>query len=62
LPAFLSPHNNTTPESRQASSSPVYVRGDVVCMSYGTLDDKEMKRLEGRSDHRPVIGAYAVYL
>ena len=37
-------------------------RGDVVCLKYDTLDDKGMRRLEGRSDHRPVIGAYAVYI
>lgn len=30
-------------------------------MSYRTLDDKQMRNLEGRSDHRPVIGTYAVY-
>lgn len=32
-------------------------RGDIVCVSYGTLDDKAMQKLGGRSDHRPVIGA-----
>jgi hypothetical protein len=37
-------------------------KGDVICLSYNTLDDREMRRLEGRSDHRPVIGSYAVYL
>ncbi|KAL1745715.1 hypothetical protein HDZ31DRAFT_62809 [Schizophyllum fasciatum] len=37
-------------------------KGDVVCMSYRTLDDKQMRNLEGRSDHRPVIGTYAVYV
>ncbi|KAG8745137.1 hypothetical protein FRC10_008748 [Ceratobasidium sp. 414] len=31
-------------------------RGDIVCISYGTLDDKAMQRLGGRSDHRPVLG------
>jgi len=36
--------------------------GDVICLSYNTLDDRGMRRLEGRSDHRPVIGSYAVYL
>jgi hypothetical protein len=33
-------------------------RGDIVCVSYGTLDDKAMQQLGGRSDHRPVIGEY----
>lgn len=37
-------------------------RGDVVCLRYDTLDDKGMRRLEGRSDHRPVIGSYALYI
>lgn len=37
-------------------------RGDVVCLGYHTLDDKGMKRLMGRSDHRPVIGSYALYI
>lgn len=32
-------------------------RGEIVCVSYGTLDDKAMQKLGGRSDHRPVIGA-----
>lgn len=61
LPAFLSP-NYTTSEDCQVPLSPIHVRGDVVCLSYKTLDDREMRRLEGRSDHRPVIGEYAVYL
>ncbi|QRV74734.1 phosphoglycerate mutase family protein [Ceratobasidium sp. AG-Ba] len=37
-------------------------RGDIVCLSYGTLDDRAMQRLGGRSDHRPVLGTYAVYI
>jgi hypothetical protein len=37
-------------------------KGDVVCLSYRSLDDREMRVLEGRSDHRPVIGSYAVYI
>ncbi|EPQ54309.1 hypothetical protein GLOTRDRAFT_111629 [Gloeophyllum trabeum ATCC 11539] len=37
-------------------------KGDVVCLSYNTLDDRGMRRLEGRSDHRPVIGSYAIYI
>lgn len=37
-------------------------KGDVVCLGYDTLDDKAMRRLEGRSDHRPVIGSFAIYL
>ena len=37
-------------------------KGDVVCLSYRTLDDRGMRRLEGRSDHRPVMGVYAIYV
>jgi hypothetical protein len=37
-------------------------KGDIMCLSYDTLDDRGMRRLEGRSDHRPVIGSYAIYI
>ena len=37
-------------------------KGDVVCLTYHTLDDRGMRKLEGRSDHRPVIGSYIVYV
>ncbi|KAJ7475671.1 inositol polyphosphate phosphatase [Mycena latifolia] len=37
-------------------------RGEVLCLNYNTLDDRGMRRLEGRSDHRPVIASYAVYI
>lgn len=63
LPSFLSP--SQSPEAsavdlvEQERSRPR--KGDVVCLGYHTLDDKGMRRLEGRSDHRPVIGSYAVY-
>ncbi|CAO1628305.1 unnamed protein product [Sympodiomycopsis kandeliae] len=30
-------------------------KGQVECLLYKSLDDKEMRTLEGRSDHRPVI-------
>ena len=40
----------------------VWKRGEVQCLEYATLSDREMRRLEGRSDHRPVIGQFAVYL
>lgn len=53
----------TMSESQQTPSGPVPpVRGDVVCLNYRSLDDREMRLLEGRSDHRPVIGSYAVYI
>lgn len=61
-------HNNSTNSSDVIpTASTVSVpkpprKGDIVCLSYDTLDDRGMRRLEGRSDHRPVIGSYAVYL
>lgn len=30
-------------------------KGQVECLLYKSLDDREMRALEGRSDHRPVI-------
>ncbi|CAE6381115.1 unnamed protein product [Rhizoctonia solani] len=50
------------PEPEPAEGSQIRRRGDIVCVSYGTLDDREMQRLGGRSDHRPVIGTYTVYI
>ena len=38
------------------------LKGEIVCLDYSSLDDRGMRLLEGRSDHRPVIGSYAVYL
>ena len=45
-----------------ATESPRPRKGDIVCLNYRTLDDRGMCRLEGRSDHRPVIGVYAIYV
>ena len=45
-----------------ATESPRPRKGDVVCLSYRSLDDRGMRRLEGRSDHRPVVGVYAIYV
>ncbi|KAJ3972713.1 inositol polyphosphate phosphatase [Lentinula raphanica] len=62
-------HSSTPTSSSDALSTPLAGngikpprKGDVACLSYDTLDDRGMRRLEGRSDHRPVIGTYAVYL
>lgn len=63
LPAFLSPthhQGNIAPGVKYAPPSPL--KGHVICLAYNTLDDRGMRRLEGRSDHRPVIGTYAVYI
>lgn len=40
----------------------IHRKGDVVCLEYGTLDDSAMRRLEGRSDHRPILGTFSVYV
>ena len=51
------------PDGASATTeSPRHRKGDIVCLSYRTLDDRSMRRLEGRSDHRPVIGVYAIYV
>lgn len=42
--------------------APHPTKGDIICLGYSSLDDRGMRLLEGRSDHRPVIGSYAVYL
>jgi hypothetical protein len=50
------------PPLAEAPLAPPPRKGDVICLGYDTLDDKQMRRLEGRSDHRPVIGSYALYI
>ncbi|KAI0671976.1 hypothetical protein C8Q78DRAFT_1078711 [Trametes maxima] len=52
----------TEPPGTPKPPAPPPRRGEVVCLKYDTLDDRGMRRLEGRSDHRPVIGAYALYI
>ncbi|KAF8599695.1 DNase I-like protein [Ceratobasidium sp. AG-I] len=44
------------PEPEPESKVQTRRRGEIVCVTYGTLDDKAMQKLGGRSDHRPVIG------
>ena len=74
IPFFRGDSNNTTApvdptspsgESTEMTASPTTRKprkGDVVCLGYDSLDDRAMRRLEGRSDHRPVIGSFAIYL
>jgi len=69
LPNFLlSPshphHDEPVEEEVEPIRTPVVVhrKGDVVCLDYNTLDDRQMRRLEGRSDHRPVLGTFVVYI
>lgn len=68
LPQFLT---NEPYESRQTSRSSSFGLGhdstlprpgELVCLSYHTLNDEQMTKLEGWSDHRPVIGSYAIHL
>ena len=35
-------------------------KGRIECLLYKSLDDREMRVLEGRSDHRPVIFVGAI--
>ena len=67
LPNFLSPHSHSDMAVEEqvtpvVTPAIVHRRGDVVCLDYNTLDDRQMRRLEGRSDHRPVLGTFVVYL
>lgn len=63
LPSFLSPTYTQGPPQDIVPTTPAMpVKGEVKCLTYNTLDDRGMRRLEGRSDHRPVIGAYIVYV
>jgi hypothetical protein len=51
------------PEDRPSSSNSLARRkGEIRCLSYNTLDDQAMARLRGKSDHRPIIGTYSIYL
>ncbi|KAL0573409.1 hypothetical protein V5O48_008557 [Marasmius crinis-equi] len=66
LQSFLTHNPSGSISSDNSTNAPSSIRiprkGDVVCLSYDTLDDRSMRRLEGRSDHRPVVGSYAVYM
>ena len=67
LSAIHNLHAGPSPTRTSQAMPPVpppprHRKGDMVCISYETLSDKEMRRLEGRSDHRPVIGHYAVFV
>jgi hypothetical protein len=64
LSSFLSLNSTHSASSTDppAVSASLPQKGEVVCLSYTTLDDRGMRRLEGRSDHRPVIGSYVIYL
>ncbi|KAG6877511.1 hypothetical protein C0993_006460 [Termitomyces sp. T159_Od127] len=65
LPSLFSHNTQSSTSIERPSSADTVVaprKGDVVCLSYDTLDDRGMRRLQGRSDHRPVIGSYVVYV
>lgn len=68
FPSFLTHHSTSSSSSQDPSLSTDALpprpprRGEVLCLNYNTLDDREMRRLEGRSDHRPVIAAYICYV
>lgn len=67
FPSFLSNSTHSSTSQDPSLSTDVIPsrpprRGEVMCLNYKTLDDRGMRRLEGRSDHRPVIASYAVYI
>jgi len=62
LHAGPSPAGQTLQAIPPAPPPPRHRKGDMVCIAYETLSDKEMRRLEGRSDHRPVVGHFAVFV
>lgn len=62
IPHQDAPASSPPPTAGPPPPPPLPKRGDVACLLYDTLDDKGMRRLEGRSDHRPVIGSYALYI
>ena len=62
VPACPSLNRGESMEMTASSTTYRPRKGDVVCLGYDSLDDKAMRRLEGRSDHRPVIGSFAIYL
>ena len=62
VPADPSPTPGESIEMAASSTAYRPRKGDVVCLGYDSLDDRAMRRLEGRSDHRPVIGSFAIYL
>ena len=68
LPSFLNPQGAMTALSNlssrneasngEADQQPMLIgptRGQIECLLYKSLDDREMRLLEGRSDHRPVV-------
>ncbi|CBQ70635.1 conserved hypothetical protein [Sporisorium reilianum SRZ2] len=58
------PHENPTPEAPEKAHDEAELlgpkRGHIECLLYKSLDDREMRVLEGRSDHRPVIFVGAI--
>jgi len=65
---FFSPGHASHPSEAEQPATPVTTpvavrrKGEVVCLEYDTLDDRGMRRLEGRSDHRPVMGTFIAYM
>ena len=57
-----SPSSGESLEMIAGSTTHKQRKGDVICLGYDSLDDRAMRRLESRSDHRPVTGSFAIYL
>lgn len=71
LPTLLLSHRHSSPQVElqdeeppepEKESLPIRKKGEVDCLQYTTLDDAAMRKLEGRSDHRPIIWSGAVYI
>lgn len=66
FPFLTRDNDNSAPPTPTSLASETFLpgprKGDVVPLSYNALDNQAMRRLEGRSDHRPVIGSYAIYI
>ena len=57
------PSEKGTGEGEEEEEEEVVVgpkKGRIECLLYKSLDDREMRILEGRSDHRPVIFVGAI--
>lgn len=56
--------HGSEPEAEEAppAGPQRHLVGEVQVLHYGTLEDTEMRRLEGRSDHYPLVFSAAIYI
>ncbi|KAG8942045.1 hypothetical protein FRC04_003893 [Tulasnella sp. 424] len=60
--SFSGARDPSPPRISPEPVQPKHRKGEVVCVKYDTLDDRQMRLLEARSDHRPVMGDFAIYI